>query len=98
MANTLHNVLVLSTSYGLNGALETLVTHAYGAGKLRLCGIYLNRSRLIVTLFFIPCAFIFLYTSEILQMMGQSKEGADSAYIYMLYYLPGSYLTCLNDG
>lgn len=36
MANMMINVVVMSSSYGLNGALETLVTQAYGAGNLDL--------------------------------------------------------------
>lgn len=32
LANMITNILVISGAYGLNGALETLVTQGYGAG------------------------------------------------------------------
>ena len=70
MANMTLNIIVVSIAYGLNGALETLVTQAYGARELDLCGVYLNRSRLVFTIFFIPCAVILLFTEKILVMCG----------------------------
>ena len=47
---------------GMNGALETLVAHAYGANQVTLCGVYLNRARVINTVLFIPLTFVLLYT------------------------------------
>jgi len=38
MANMIINMIVTAVAYGLNGALETLVSQAYGAKELKLCG------------------------------------------------------------
>ena len=54
MGNMIQNMIGLSIVIGLNGALETLVSQAYGAGNLQLCGTYLNRGLMIVVVCFIP--------------------------------------------
>ena len=41
---------------GLNGALDTLVSQAYGSGDLKQCGTYLNRGRVISAIAFVPLA------------------------------------------
>ena len=62
--------LTLYIIMGMNGALETLVSHAYGANQLVLCGEYLNRARVINTILFIPLASILLFTRQILTLLG----------------------------
>lgn len=49
----------LSIAVGLNGALETLVSHAYGVKDYKLIGVYLNRSRIVLLVFFIPVVIFF---------------------------------------
>ena len=52
-----NNYLTLVGMMGISGllmALDTLVSQAKGAGNIEMCGVYLNRSRFIVTLMFIP--------------------------------------------
>lgn len=48
---------------GLNGALDTLVSQAFGAGDLKMCGTYLNRGRVISAIAFVPLA-VTLYFSK----------------------------------
>ena len=54
MGNMIQNMFGLSIVCGFNGALETLVSQAYGSGNLRLCGVYLNRGRFILLMAFVP--------------------------------------------
>ena len=63
--------LTLYIIMGMNGALETLVAQAYGADQLVLCGVYLNRARVINTVIFLPLMFILLFTKPILSALGQ---------------------------
>jgi Na+-driven multidrug efflux pump len=56
--------------YGLLMAMDTLVSQAKGAGNLELCGVYLNRSRFILTIFYIPMVLISYYVEEILIALG----------------------------
>jgi MATE family multidrug resistance protein len=54
LGNMYANVTCLLIIYGLNSAIATLVAQAFGAGNLRKCGIYLNKGRIAVVIFFIP--------------------------------------------
>lgn len=45
---------------GINSALETFASQAAGAGNLELCGLYLNRNRVVLAINAIPvCAILF---------------------------------------
>ena len=54
LGNMYANVTCLLIIFGLNSAISTLVSQSFGAGNLRKCGIYLNKGRIAVILFFIP--------------------------------------------
>ena len=56
---------------GMNGALETLVSQAFGYGNITLCGVYLNRARVVGTLIFIPCVVLLIFAESILLKLGQ---------------------------
>ena len=43
--------------------LETLTSQAYGAGNMRLCGVYLNRALVLLHIVMVPI-FIILWNSE----------------------------------
>jgi MATE family multidrug resistance protein len=66
MGNMIMNLFGLSTVYGMNGAMETLVAHAFGHGNLHLCGVYLNRARLILCIVYIPIIIILFFAEDIL--------------------------------
>ena len=68
--NMTQNMLGLSVIIGFNGALETLVSQAYGSGNLKLCGVYLNRGRFILIAAFIPVILILQRTEQILVFIG----------------------------
>ena len=70
MANMYINILILSISYGLSSSLNTLISQSYGQKDYRLCGIYLNRARILITIVFIPMIFVLLYTETIFIVMG----------------------------
>ena len=68
------NVLCFSILMGTNAAQETLTSQAWGANKHRLCGVYLNRGRIINTVIFIPQVLVLSFSYEILQWLGQDPE------------------------
>ena len=76
--------LTLYIIMGMNGALETLVAHAYGANQLVLCGVYLNRARVINTVLFIPLVSILLFTRQILTFVGQDESVVEYAHTYIM--------------
>lgn len=58
MGNVIMNMLGMAVAFGMNGALETFVSQSFGQGNLELCGVYLNRGRVVMTMFFLPVAII----------------------------------------
>ena len=53
-----HTAFLYTLSMAVARPLDMYTTQAFGAGDLRLCGIYLNRSYAILTVIFIPVAFM----------------------------------------
>lgn len=81
-------VIWLSISFGFNGAIDTLVSQAYGDTKYYLWGCYLNRCRILLFLISIP-QLCFLYNVRyILTLMGQDEQTAIVAesYIFPLMF------------
>ena len=56
LSNVCCMIMVQTFLIGLNSAQETLTSQAFGANSIRLCGVYLNRGRFILTVFFIGLA------------------------------------------
>ena len=56
--------------YPLSQALLTISSQAYGKGELHLCGVYLNKSRAIMIVFFIPVVFLLFFSNKILISIG----------------------------
>ena len=97
IGNVLMNMSGLSIAVGLNGALETLVSQAYGVRDYKLIGVYLNRSRIILLAFFVPVVIFFTQTSRVLQAIGQDKEVSQNAQEYVIAFTPGLILAGLID-
>lgn len=79
MGNLLVSVFGISLFIGLNGALETLVSQAYGNRNLKLCGIYLNRGRFMLLLLNIPIVYILCNAEAILLLLKQDVKVAANA-------------------
>ena len=71
--------LTLYIIVGMNGALETLVSQAFGANQLKLCGVYLNRARVINTAISLPLMGVMFFTKPILSVFGQQPEVIEHA-------------------
>lgn len=97
LGNVITNVFGFSLIVGLNGALETLVSQAYGAKNLHLCGIYLNRGRFVILAMFIPSVAILMQTEKIFVMTGQDPEVSRLAGEYVIAYLPGLIMLGMID-
>ena len=74
LATTTYLIFCIMVLIGINGAIETLVSQAYGYGQLRLCGVHFNRGRLVLTAIFIPLAILLSFSEPILLMIGQDPE------------------------
>jgi Na+-driven multidrug efflux pump len=65
MANMFMSCICLSFMMGINGTLNTLISQSFGLGNYKLCGIYMNRSRVLVTILYVPLLLILLQTGAI---------------------------------
>ena len=63
MGNVFINMFGVSQYFGLNSSLEILVSQAKGSKNLELCGIYLQRGRIIAMFYYI--FIIIVYTSSV---------------------------------
>lgn len=66
MGNMLINVLCFAVTQGLNGALETLVSSAFGQKQYQSCGVFLNRGKVVNTILMVPLTILFLFSEKIL--------------------------------
>ena len=89
MGNMLINVLGFAVGQGLNGALETLVAQSYGFANYHMCGVYLNRGRILMTFLMVPLIIIFSCSELILVAIKQDPEIALYARQYCTILLPG---------
>ena len=93
LASVTNGMMVISLLIGLNAAQETLTSQAFGANNLRLCGIYLNRGTLILTVFFALLALVpSLFVEQIFVAIGQDKEVSRITARIVRYMLPSSFL------
>ena len=76
LGNMVLNTFCVSVAIGFNGALDTLVSQAFGNGQYRMCGVYMNRARVINVAFFVPICIVLFLTEEILLAFGQDSETA----------------------
>lgn len=64
------NVFFFSVLYGLASSLETLCSQAYGRHDNILCGLFLNKARVIFTICLLPFLIVIFYTEPILNFVG----------------------------
>ncbi|KAJ0971599.1 hypothetical protein J5N97_019558 [Dioscorea zingiberensis] len=88
MATSFTAVTGLSVLSGVGAAIDTLCGQAYGSEKYHLLGIYLQRAMIITILVSIPLAFIWAFTGEILEAIGQDKEISMAAGLYARCMIP----------
>ena len=84
---------------GLNGALVTLVAQAKGADKIALCGVYLNRARLVNTLCFFPLMFLVIscVRASYFEKFNYDAKVQSHAQAYIFYSMPGIYFLSMHD-
>ena len=66
LGTTMNHIFGCCILFGLNRAMDTLISQAYGAGNIALCGVYLNKARVIGTLAFIPVTLILMNCRTVL--------------------------------
>ncbi|XP_048531204.1 protein DETOXIFICATION 40-like [Triticum urartu] len=67
----------------MGSALETLCGQAYGANKLDMLGIYMQRSTVLLMATGVPITVLYVFSRPILILLGESPEIARAAAIYV---------------
>lgn len=91
MGNMLTNVIIFATCLGFNGTIETFISQSFGAKLKFMCGVQLNRGRLIITLIFIPLATVMFFSDSILIAAQQDPTIATISRDYIVWTLPGAF-------
>ena len=89
MGGLVLSILLLSLGVTFNGALDTLISQAYGQKDLRLCRVYLNRQLYLTTFVYFVLATPLMYVENMILALGSDEETASAAATYVHVMIPG---------
>ena len=81
---------------GMGSAVETLCGQAYGAHKFDMLGVYLQRSTILLTATGIPLTIIYIFSKDLLLLLGESTEIASAAAIFVYGLIPQIFAYATN--
>ncbi|XP_077225021.1 protein DETOXIFICATION 33-like isoform X2 [Tasmannia lanceolata] len=96
IGNSVISGLAFGIMLGMGSALETLCGQAFGAGEIKMMGIYMQRSWIILICTAIVLIPIYVFSPPILILLGQTREISDLAGKYSLYIIPQLFAYALN--
>ncbi|KAG0544076.1 hypothetical protein BDA96_02G243800 [Sorghum bicolor] len=88
IANTVISGLNFGILLGMASALETLCGQAYGAKQYSMMGTYLQRSWLVLLAFAVLLAPTYIFSGQLLMVLGQPAELSREAGLLGMYLLP----------
>jgi len=88
LGNTGIQVFAYGLMLGMGSAVETLCGQAYGANKLDMLGIYLQRSTVLLVATGVPLTLLYVFSRPLLILLGQSPEIARAAAIFVYGLIP----------
>ena len=97
MGNMYMNILAMSIAQGLSSTLNTLVSQSYGQKNYHLCGVYLNRARIIVTVLYVPTMIVMLNAERVFLLMGFEAMSSHYSQLYITRMIPGAYAMNMYD-
>ncbi|PSS24934.1 Protein DETOXIFICATION like [Actinidia chinensis var. chinensis] len=81
---------------GMGSAAETLCGQAYGAHKYEMLGVYLQRSTILLMAAGIPLTFIYIFSKQILLLLGETSEIASAAALFVYGLIPQIFAYAAN--
>ena len=81
---------------GMGSAVETLCGQAYGAHKYDMLGIYMQRSIVLLTATGVPLAVVYVFSKQILLLLGESERIAEAAWVFVLGLIPQIFAYAFN--
>ncbi|GAB2224887.1 hypothetical protein Droror1_Dr00005665 [Drosera rotundifolia] len=88
--------LAFGVMLGMGSALETLCGQAFGAGKLRMLGIYMQRSWVILLTTACVLTPIYVFSPPILTLFGETEEISRAAGKFALWMIPQLFAYAMN--
>ncbi|KAH6758953.1 MATE efflux family protein [Perilla frutescens var. frutescens] len=88
--------LVFGAMLGMGSALETLCGQAFGAGQVRMLGIYMQRSWVILLVTSCLLLPIYIFAPPILTFFGESDEISRAAGKFALWMIPQMFAYAVN--
>ncbi|XP_068328009.1 protein DETOXIFICATION 33-like [Pyrus communis] len=86
--------LAFGVMLGMGSALETLCGQAYGAGQIRMLGVYMQRSWIILLVTACVLVPVYVWSPPILELVGETTE--ISAGKFAVWMLPQLFAYALN--
>lgn len=80
----------------MGSALETLCGQAFGAGKLDMLGIYMQRSWLILNATAIILSLLYIFAEPLLKLIGQTAAISEAAGLFTLWMIPQLFAYAMN--
>ncbi|XP_011083755.1 protein DETOXIFICATION 33 [Sesamum indicum] len=88
--------LAFGAMLGMGSALETLCGQAYGAGQVRMLGVYMQRSWVILLTTACVLLPLYIFAPPILLFFGESAEISRAAGQFALWMIPQLFAYALN--
>ncbi|XP_047981441.1 protein DETOXIFICATION 33-like isoform X1 [Salvia hispanica] len=88
--------LVFGAMLGMGSALETLCGQAFGAGQIRMLGVYMQRSWIILLVTSFLLLPIYLFAAPILIFFGESDEISQAAGRFAILMIPQMFAYAVN--
>ena len=97
LGNMFINCFWISMYMGINGALETLVSQAFGAKNNKLCGNALNRGYMSLIIVFVPIAIFLFFVRDTLILFKVEDDSGIYARTYCRSLLVGIFIQAVFD-
>ncbi|XP_027362833.1 protein DETOXIFICATION 29-like [Abrus precatorius] len=81
---------------GMGSALETLCGQAFGAGRVDMLGIYMQRSWVIVIATALLLSLLYVFAKQILTAIGQTAAIAEAAGVFAVWMIPQLFAYAVN--
>ncbi|KAH7848889.1 hypothetical protein Vadar_009761 [Vaccinium darrowii] len=88
--------LAFGVMLGMGSALETLCGQAYGAGQVRMLGVYMQRSWVILLVTACLLVPVYVFSPPILELAGETTEISEAAGKFAIKMLPQLFAYAIN--
>uniref|UniRef100_A0A7N0ZU41 Protein DETOXIFICATION n=1 Tax=Kalanchoe fedtschenkoi TaxID=63787 RepID=A0A7N0ZU41_KALFE len=94
--NTVIAGFSMGVMLGMGCALETLCGQAFGAGRIDMLGVYMQRSWVILNCTAFVLMFLYIFAAPFLKLIGQEAEIAEAAGTLAIYMIPQLFAYAFN--